>query len=77
MSGLEPLTSSPATSLLAYMLVRPNASASPGRSLDLKAPSVTVRGQHNYLIDPAHPDFAGVEVSEPEPLDLAPRITGV
>ena len=49
---------------------------SEGRSLALKVPSVTVRGQHNYLIDPAHPDFAGIEVSEPEPLDLDPRITG-
>ena len=59
------------------MLVRPNASASPGRSLDLKVPSVTVRGQHNYLIDPAHPDFAGIEVYDSEPPDLDPRITGV
>jgi RES domain-containing protein len=45
--------------------------------LALKVPSVTVRGQHNYLIDPAHPDFAGIEVSDSEPLDLDPRITGV
>ena len=50
---------------------------SEGRSLALKVPSVTVRGQHNYLINPAHPDFEGVEVSDPEPLDLDPRITGV
>lgn len=50
---------------------------SEGRSLALKVPSVTVRGQHNYLIDPAHPDFAGIEVSDSEPLDLDPRITGV
>lgn len=50
---------------------------SEGRSLALKVPSVTVRGQYNYLINPAHPDFASIEVSEPEPLDLDPRITGV
>lgn len=50
---------------------------SEGRSLALKVPSITVRDQHNYLINPAHPDFAGVEVSEPEPLDLDPRITGL
>jgi RES domain-containing protein len=49
---------------------------SEGRSLALRVPSVTVRGQHNYLIDPAHPDFASIEVSEPETLDLDPRITG-
>jgi hypothetical protein len=36
-----------------------------------------VRGQHNYLIDPAHPDFAGIEVYDSEPPDLDPRITGV
>lgn len=45
------------------------------RSLALRVPSVTVRGQYNYLINPSHPDFASVEVSDPEPLDLDPRIT--
>ena len=49
---------------------------SEGRSLALRVPSVTVRGQYNYLINPPHPDFAGIEVSNPEPLDLDPRITG-
>lgn len=47
------------------------------RSLALRIPSVTVRGQHNYLINPVHPDFEGIEVSEAEPLDLDPRITGI
>ncbi len=47
---------------------------SESRSLGLRVPSATVRGQYNYLIDPAHPDFAGIEVSDPEPLDLDPRI---
>ena len=50
---------------------------SEGRSLALRVPSVTVRGQHNYLINPAHPDFDSIEVSEPEPLDLDPRITSL
>ncbi|WP_166396148.1 RES family NAD+ phosphorylase [Rubrobacter marinus] len=49
---------------------------SEGRSLALKVPSVTVRGQHNYLLNPAHPNLANIDVSEPEPLDLDPRITG-
>lgn len=47
------------------------------RSLALRVPSVTVRGQWNYLLNPAHPAFVSVEVSEPEPLDLDPRITGI
>jgi RES domain-containing protein len=46
------------------------------RSLAMKVPSATVRGQYNLLVNPAHPDFAGVEVSKPEALDLDPRITG-
>lgn len=46
------------------------------RSLALKVPSATVRGQYNLLVNPAHPDFAGIEVSKPEALDLDPRITG-
>jgi RES domain-containing protein len=50
---------------------------SESRSLALRIPSVTLRGQYNYLINPAHPDFAAVEVSDPEPLDLDPRITGL
>lgn len=47
---------------------------SEGRSLALRVPSVTVRGQHNYLINPTHPDFTNIKVFEPELLDLAPRI---
>lgn len=50
---------------------------SEGRSLALRVPSVTVRGQHDFLINPGHPDFASIEVSEPEPLDLDPKITGL
>lgn len=47
------------------------------RSLGLRVPSVTVKGQWNYLLNPAHPSFVSVEVSEPEPLNLDPRITGL
>jgi RES domain-containing protein len=46
------------------------------RSLAMKVPSATVRGQYNFLINPGHPDFAGIQVSKPEALDLDPRITG-
>jgi len=50
---------------------------SEGRSLVLKVPSVTVKGQHNYLINLTHSDFGSIEASEPEALDLDPRITGL
>lgn len=46
-------------------------------SLALRVPSATVSGQYNYLINPAHPDFPTVEISEPVPLNLDPRITDV
>ncbi len=46
------------------------------RSVVLRVPSVTVRGQYNYLVNPSHPDFGKVRVSEPEPLDLDPRLRG-
>ncbi len=49
---------------------------SEARSLALQVPSVTVRRQHNYLVNPAHPEFASIEVSEAEPLDLDPRLAG-
>ena len=81
-SSIEILSSSLPDDWRAYPAPPPlkeigDAWLSEGRSLALKVPSVTVRGQHNYLINPLHPDFAGIEVSEPEPLDLDPRITGL
>lgn len=81
-SSIEVLSSSLPDDWRAYPAPPPlkeigNAWLSEGRSLALKVPSVTVRGQHNYLINPIHPDFPGIEVSEPEPLDLDPRITGL
>jgi RES domain-containing protein len=43
-------------------------------SLVLRVPSIVVPREHNYLINPWHPDASDVEIGEPEPLDLDPRI---
>jgi RES domain-containing protein len=40
----------------------------------LKVPSVVVPGEHNYLFNPAHPDFPGLRFSRPEPFDMDPRL---
>lgn len=43
-------------------------------SLVLRVPSVVVPREHNYLLNPQHPDFEELEFGEPEPLELDPRI---
>jgi len=43
-------------------------------SLVLRVPSIVVPREHNYLINPRHPDASDLEIGEPEPLDLDPRI---
>ncbi|MCP4659684.1 MAG: RES family NAD+ phosphorylase [bacterium] len=43
-------------------------------SVGLKVPSVVVRGEHNVLLNPLHPDFGRVEVGEPEPFAFDPRL---
>lgn len=44
------------------------------RSLVLRVPSVVLPREHNYLINPRHPDVDELEIGEPEPLNLDPRI---
>ena len=47
-----------------------------GRSAALEVPSVIVRGEANYLFNPAHPDFGKVRVGESEPFSFDSRLLG-
>jgi RES domain-containing protein len=40
----------------------------------LKVPSAVVRGGFNYLLNPHHPGFSRLEVSEPEEFELDRRL---
>jgi RES domain-containing protein len=44
------------------------------RSVALRVPSVVVPGEFNYLLNPAHPQFAKVKVGKPEPFPFDPRL---
>jgi len=43
-------------------------------SLVLRVPSIVIPREHNYLINPRHPDASDLEIGDPEPLGLDPRI---
>lgn len=43
-------------------------------SLVLRVPSVILPDEHNYLINPTHPDFAQLEVGDQQDLDFDPRL---
>ena len=43
------------------------------RSVALRLPSTVVSGEFNYLLNPAHPQFARVKVGKPEPFSFDPR----
>ena len=45
-----------------------------GSSVILEVPSAVVERESNYLINPAHPDFASVNVGEPEPFEFDSRL---
>ncbi len=44
------------------------------RSVVLRVPSVIVPGEHNYLLNPEHPGFAGVTIGAPAPARFDPRL---
>ncbi len=43
-------------------------------SVILEVPSAVIERESNYLINPAHPDFASVNVGEPEPFEFDSRL---
>lgn len=46
-----------------------------GSSLVLRVPSAAIRQECNYLINPAHPDFPSLHISNPEPFVFDPRLS--
>ena len=44
------------------------------RSVALRVPSVVVPGEFNYLLNPAHPQFARVKIGKPEPFPFDSRL---
>ncbi len=45
-----------------------------GKYLTLKVPSVTIRGDYNYLLNPLHPQFELVKILSVEPFFLDARL---
>lgn len=46
------------------------------RSAALRVPSAVVDLAYNYLLNPAHADFAKIEIREPRPFTLNARLLG-
>ena len=44
------------------------------RTAGLRVPSAVVPGEFNYLLNPAHPQFAQVKLGAPEPFAFDPRL---
>jgi RES domain-containing protein len=45
------------------------------RSVVLRVPSAVVEGEFNYLLNPRHPDFARLEIGEPQRFSFDPRLS--
>jgi RES domain-containing protein len=46
-----------------------------GLSAVLEVPSVIIQSESNYLLNPAHPDFASIEVGPGQPFDFDARLS--
>ena len=44
------------------------------QSAVLRVPSVIVPAEHNYLLNPQHPDFGSIVIGEPNVLHVDPRL---
>jgi RES domain-containing protein len=44
------------------------------RSAVLSVPSAIIPGESNFLLNPAHPDFRKIQISQPEPFSFDPRL---
>ena len=47
-----------------------------GKTAVLQVPSAVVPAEHNYLLNPAHADFAKLHIGRAEPFALDPRLAG-
>lgn len=45
-----------------------------GASVALRVPSVVIPGEINVLLNPLHPDFPQIKISDPEPFSFDPRL---
>ena len=50
--------------------------AEPDETVVLRVPSAVVPGEHNFLLNPRHPDFGRLAIGDPEPLVLDQRLVG-
>lgn len=51
-----------------------NAWVEKGDTLLLRVPSVVVPTEHNYVMNPAHRDYAALKISRPRPFSFDPRM---
>ncbi|MEX2528588.1 MAG: RES family NAD+ phosphorylase [Gemmatimonadota bacterium] len=47
-----------------------------GESVVLRVPSVIIPDEFNFLLNPAHPDFAQLQVGSPQALSIDARLVG-
>jgi RES domain-containing protein len=50
--------------------------AESGESAVLQVPSAVVPGEHNFLLNPRHPDFGRLGIGNPEPFAFDERLVG-